>query len=175
MGHRVGRDVSLYQRCGIVCAHSHACTGTHTRARAHARTVGTVCEETQRARSQRRVVVVGCSPPRVERETRGMLVHQGGGWLIDRTRFSTRPAEPRHSFHPESADPLGRTCSPSGNQPKDHRERKTKGGRVQRKRASRRNRYVSKGRRSTRSLPRAVSLTLDSVAENIEIKIDSEI
>lgn len=42
-----------------------------------------------------------------------MLVHQGGGWLIDRTRFSTRPAEPRHSFHPEPADTLGRACSPA--------------------------------------------------------------
>lgn len=50
-----------------------------------------------------------------------MLVHQGGGWLIDRTRFSTRPAEPRHSFHPEPADPLGRARSPARCQPKDQR------------------------------------------------------
>lgn len=103
LGHRVGRPL-YHDR--IVCVHPHGDLRLHIY-------LNVVCEETQRAHS----VVVGCSPPRVERW--GMLVHQGGGWLIDRARFSTRPAEPRHSFHPEPANPLGRARSPAWYQPKD--------------------------------------------------------
>lgn len=110
-------------------------------------------------------IVVGCSPPRVERW--GMLVHQGGGWLIDRTRFSTRPAEPRHSFHPEPADSLGRTYSPLESQSKDYRETKSEGTS---KRASRWNHCVSKGK-----LARRISFTLDTELSRIRVKTNSEI
>lgn len=100
--------------------------GTHTRTqRAHTQTQtpshthapSASCARKRSARAANGVVV-GCSPPRESRDGECSF-HQGGGWLIDRTRFSTRPAEPRHSFHPEPADPLGRACSPAGRQPKD--------------------------------------------------------
>ncbi|XP_071577117.1 LOW QUALITY PROTEIN: prohormone-2 [Temnothorax nylanderi] len=64
-----------------------------------------------------------------------MLVHQGGGWLIDRTRFSARPAESRApTFIPPRAGGSARTCpfstrsaeEPAEGAHKDYRERKAK-------------------------------------------------
>jgi len=144
LGHCVGRDVSYNNG-------------------AHARIPSALCARKRSARAANGVVV-GCSPPRVER--RGILVHRWG--LVDRPYPLFYSSCRAPTFIPPRTGGSARTCLFSIREPAEGPSREE--GEETRKRANRRNRCVSKGRRLICSFLRAVSLVLDSVVESIGLK-----